>query len=363
MVTQVRLLEGARAAARLCGVTRLADITGLDRIGLPVWQAVRPAGRALSVHQGKGASHEAAQIGALCEAIESHCAEHALVDGPLCPPEALARGARSPDMTDYARLRERPPQAGPVQWCEAVDALTGKPLFLPHLIVSLDFTRGLPNAFERISAGLGAGPDQDRAVETALLELIERDAVGAWKRSSPAERMDSAIIPGTIRIEWFAAWRDRLRTLGIVLEAYRIPSFTGVPVVRCVVGGEQAFVGGWRRFGGDAAHPDPERALFKAFAEAVQSRLTFIAGVRDDIRPSDYRVRHPPGPQPLPPMRDWRELRRVAAGWREIADCLVRNGYGQIAVKRLDRGLEGVAVAKTFVPGLGSLTRTRRAPL
>src|SRR3546814_8113336 len=96
LVPVAPFLKTALAAAELCGVTRLADITRLDRLGLPVWQAVRPAGRALSVHQGKGASPLAARIGALCEAIECHCAENAPADGPLCsfadlPPDARAR--------------------------------------------------------------------------------------------------------------------------------------------------------------------------------------------------------------------------------------------------------------------------------
>ena len=45
-------LATIQAAARACGVTRLADITGLDRIGFPVWQAVRPAGRAFNLAAG-----------------------------------------------------------------------------------------------------------------------------------------------------------------------------------------------------------------------------------------------------------------------------------------------------------------------
>ena len=73
-------LDRAAAAAAQCGVTRLADITRLDRLGLPVWQAVRPAGKALSVHQGKGSSPIAAKVGALCEAIECHCAENVVAD-------------------------------------------------------------------------------------------------------------------------------------------------------------------------------------------------------------------------------------------------------------------------------------------
>ena len=36
------------------GITRLANVTGLDIIGLPVFMAVRPNARGISVAQGKG---------------------------------------------------------------------------------------------------------------------------------------------------------------------------------------------------------------------------------------------------------------------------------------------------------------------
>ena len=40
-----RLPPSLAMAARHAGVTRLADLTGLDRLGVPVWQAVRPWSR------------------------------------------------------------------------------------------------------------------------------------------------------------------------------------------------------------------------------------------------------------------------------------------------------------------------------
>ena len=43
------------------GITRLAEMTGLDTVGWPVWAAVRPNAPTLSVCQGKGSSVEAAQ--------------------------------------------------------------------------------------------------------------------------------------------------------------------------------------------------------------------------------------------------------------------------------------------------------------
>src|SRR5262249_42558185 len=53
------------------GITRLADITGLDAIGLPVFVAIRPTSRALSTAQGKGLDRDAAKASAMMESIES----------------------------------------------------------------------------------------------------------------------------------------------------------------------------------------------------------------------------------------------------------------------------------------------------
>src|SRR4051812_28921774 len=55
-----RAVPPAETVARLpphlsrLGITRVADITGLDRIGIPVFQGIRPLSRAIVVSQGKG---------------------------------------------------------------------------------------------------------------------------------------------------------------------------------------------------------------------------------------------------------------------------------------------------------------------
>src|SRR4030095_548912 len=57
------------------GITRLANITGLDTIGIPVWTAVRPLGLSLSVSQGKGITHDLAVVSGIMESIEVFHAE------------------------------------------------------------------------------------------------------------------------------------------------------------------------------------------------------------------------------------------------------------------------------------------------
>ena len=56
--------------AHALGITRVADVTRLDTIGLPVVVVHRPNVRSLSVSQGKGVSLAAAKASGLMEAIE-----------------------------------------------------------------------------------------------------------------------------------------------------------------------------------------------------------------------------------------------------------------------------------------------------
>lgn len=353
------------AAMPPCGITRLAEITRLDTIGLPVWQAIRPCGRALSVHQGKGSSDLAAKVGALCEAAESHAAENVRPDGPFARLSALNPSERAPTLTDYARVRAAPEPDEALAWCEAEDVASGGTFHLPHDLVSLDLRTPADSWFERSSTGLGAGPDTDRSRRTALLELVERDAVGEWERAMLIERMASALDLDGIDLDWFQDFRERLATLGIGLRLFVAEPVIPVTVLICWIDAADRFGSGRRRFGGSAADGFPAAALFRAVAEAVQSRLTFIAAVRDDMLPSLYEpksARFAPVPvAPLGfPQRSWSELSCGPVGWEEIVSALGRGGFRQVAVKEIANGLDGIEVTKAFVPGLGSLTRTRR---
>lgn len=354
-----RLIEAAPGH----GVTRLADVTGLDRLGLPVWQAVRPAGKSLSVHQGKGATHAAARIGALCEAFEAHCAEQVAADGPTATFADLPQAERAAEPGDYCRQRgDGAKAAGPIRWCRARDLLSGARCWLPHDLVSLDFTRGLPSPFERASNGLGAGPTEEEALLTSLLELIERDAAGQWARQDRAARLASAIDSETIPFAWFQSWRDRLAALDVNVQVFALAPVIAIQACRCVIAGAEAFGRAYRRFSGTAAHWDGEIALFRALAEAIQSRLTLIAGVRDDIMPS-WHERERPRParsQSRPGGRPWHEEQAERLSAEDIGLRLADRGYRQIAWKRLDDGRDGIAVTKAFVPGLGTSGRIRR---
>jgi hypothetical protein len=70
-------------------ITRVLNVTPLDFVGLPVWSAVTPLARDLTVHAGKGATPRAAQLSAMMEAIERVC-------GESMPDDCIRRASHDP---------------------------------------------------------------------------------------------------------------------------------------------------------------------------------------------------------------------------------------------------------------------------
>ncbi|MGT2531691.1 hypothetical protein ACU4GG_35025 [Streptomyces nojiriensis] len=80
----------SRAAAKV-GVTRVADITRLDTIGIPTFQAVRPLSRTLAVSQGKGMTPELAKLSAVMESVETWHVEQPVTPVMTAAPATSAR--------------------------------------------------------------------------------------------------------------------------------------------------------------------------------------------------------------------------------------------------------------------------------
>jgi ribosomal protein S12 methylthiotransferase accessory factor len=59
------------------GVTRVAEISGLDRLGIPVYSAIRPGSQqgAISVYAGKGATPVEARVSVIMESVERYSSE------------------------------------------------------------------------------------------------------------------------------------------------------------------------------------------------------------------------------------------------------------------------------------------------
>ena len=68
-------LEHIRPRLPEMGITRIANVTGLDRIGLPVVMVTRPNSRSLAGAQGKGLDLDSAMASGVMESVESYHAE------------------------------------------------------------------------------------------------------------------------------------------------------------------------------------------------------------------------------------------------------------------------------------------------
>ncbi|PPK65547.1 YcaO-like family protein [Actinokineospora auranticolor] len=284
------------------GITRLADVTGLDHIGIPVYMAVRPNARSLAVAQGKGIDHDSAKASALMEAIESWHAEN--IEAPLRY-ESFARLHRSARVIDVTRLPVRRGGAlepnSPCLWIEGYDLIRGESTWVPFESVMTNFVRPerAMTAFVTGSNGLASGNHLLEAVEHALCEVIERDACTVWNSRGGRSLVDTRVDLDTVTDPAVRRVLERLAGAGFVVGAWEVTSDTGIPAYDALIL-EDPDQPRWAlkgTFGGHGCHLDPGVALLRAVTEAVQSRLTLIAGSRDDMyeyateaNPDDLRI-------------------------------------------------------------------------
>src|SRR5688500_8689946 len=100
-------VERARRLMPGMGITRVANITGLDCIDVPVVMVCRPNARSLAVSQGKGLTLAAAKASALMEEIESHHAENITLPLKLGSYEDLRETQQLEDEDGMHRVTQR----------------------------------------------------------------------------------------------------------------------------------------------------------------------------------------------------------------------------------------------------------------
>lgn len=363
----VRRLWGLRA---VFGITRVADVTGLDRIGVPVMMACRPNARTLSVSQGKGLSREAAQASALMESVECWHAEHF---APLLRFGSAEELGRSAPVADVAGLPRRPGGSQlehlRLPWVEGTDLLSGHRVWLPHEIVGLDATEPFPfapPAFLQSSNGLAGGNHWLEAVSHALCELVERDAVRLWQLRGGEARAETRVELATVDDPGCRAVLDALRGAGVAAGVWETTSDIPMPCFLCIlIDQERDPLHPLYPAGGMGCHPDRGVALLRALTEAAQSRLTAISGARDDLVRTLYTRSVEAGwwgrvQEAVLRAGGGRDFRQSPGWWAETIDgdvqrelaCLRGAGLRECILVDMTREEVGVPVVRVVVPGL-----------
>ncbi len=272
------------------GVSRVAGIHGLDRIGIPVFTACRPNSRSLSVFQGKGLTRDAARVSAVMEAYETWCAESPDLPLRFGSVEELRFAHRLIDVTrlPLARPEGLDPQR-PFLWIEGRDLIGGGALWVPFEMVHANYAAPEPphsGAFPATTNGLASGNSRDEAALHALLEVIERDALTLWRLGPEAWGDATALRLDTVDDPACRALLGGFAGAEIDVAAWDITSDIGVPAFVAMINDARGATGAAEI--GAGAHLAPDVALARALTEAAQARATFIAGAREDIAAEDY---------------------------------------------------------------------------
>jgi ribosomal protein S12 methylthiotransferase accessory factor len=269
------------------GITRIADITGLDRIGIPVAAAFRPNSRSLSVSQGKGLISEQAIASALMEAVEQFHAEDLVSRCRFASHAEIAACGKAAEPSTLPRSTKRLGGRIRIPWIEGFDVVQREPCWVPHDLVHTDFTLpAIPGSgyFLTSSNGLASGNHPHEAISAGLCEVIERDAKALWRAGGgyarAGRRLDLASVDDPICANLLLL----LSQACVNVRVWDITSDIGIAVFCCHLRDES--VGG--TYEGSGCHPDRAIALIRAITEAAQSRLTRISGARDDLQADDY---------------------------------------------------------------------------
>jgi ribosomal protein S12 methylthiotransferase accessory factor len=370
------------------GITRLADITGLDMVGIPVYQSIRPNSRNISLSNGKGLTRPQAKVSALMESLECYHAEQ--IDQTTIratvgsmrrhldyDPSALAvvRSTIGSLCRDFDYDPFLPPIGAPsflndqtpIDWVCATDLGAGISTWLPKQLCELNFRVeeriGLP-LFRATSNGLASGNTFVEALVHALCELVERDSI--WRHGAAWKDPERCLVPETIPPgPARAIWR-RLARAHLKIQVVNLSGPVGLPCFEAYISDPDHVA-----YKGYGCHPSRDTALVRALTEAAQSRLSHIAGTRDDLYRETYRNapllprQRESAVYAVPPRGSFQQSPNILIGpWNLLLTELVRRvhavtGVFPKAVNLMRREI-GIPVVFVIAPGLGFRPPQRR---
>ncbi len=281
------------------GITRIANVTGLDLIGVPVVVVCRPNSRSLAVSQGKGLDLPAAKVSGLMESVEFYHAERITLPLKFATYDELRFSHEMVDVSKLARLsvssftnRLR------LLWLEGYDLLQSKHVWVPYELVHMNYTFPLPpgsGCFFMSSNGLASGNHVLEAVSHAIAELIERDADSIWTATGREGQTRTRVDLTTVDDSACREVMEKYELANVAVAVWETTSDIGVPSFRCTIIDRGADTGRpLSAMSGMGCHPTRRVALFRALTEAAQSRLTVISSSRDDVTRHDYDLSQNP---------------------------------------------------------------------
>lgn len=266
------------------GITRVADITDLDRLGIPVYSCIRPgaADGAISVYNGKGGTEEEARAAGIMEGIERYSAEAVPRDlQAFTYREMVGKGLNVLNPEDLILPHSADREAA-YPWIEGYDIAQNESIYLPFCAVVHPNPLHIPQLFRSSSNGVASGNTLEEAIFYALTEVIERDS---WSLVEVTRETGKKLKDLPPRVQEMA---DKFTSHGVEVTLRDITSDTGIPTIAAVADDVELEDPRLLMIG-MGTHTNAEIAMIRALSEVAQSRATQIHGAREDATLARFR--------------------------------------------------------------------------
>ena len=344
-------------------ISRVAYLTGLDTIGLPVYSCSRVLSDTIAIHSGKGLTREASRAGAILEAIEFEVAEHPRGDWTAANALQLPAEDRLPLEDCFPTRSSTVNDLTLLAWEEMTNVQTGATKLVPSdLIWMMPRIKEQPLLYLQMgSNGLASGGSVEDAILSGLYEVLERDAwtlhqflldnCGVLPSRCPLialpprlEAITRMIDAANIKLHLFDVTND-----------YQVPTFSATLLD---LSGNVAGT-----FGGFGCHINAEIAAIRAITEAAQGRACYISGARDDLfrrqfilmkRMDQMKLDSMFSDLPLgSPLSDYRDMAfpDVRSELRYLLKAIRARGVSEVYVKEMGSYVDGaVHIVRVMSP-------------
>ena len=282
---------------RTAGITRITEITHLDRVKIPVFSSIRPTAQSggVSVYAGKGATVEQARASAMMEGFERYSAEKQDIDQEKISISAYNEikndSVLNPrDLLLPKSFENQNIEMQKLEWIEAEEIISESPILVPANAV---FHPYIPNREIKPSAmamfkgntnGLASGNVIEEAVLHGIFEVVERDA---WSIFELTKRNKKQIDLDTIENETVSELVEKFTSQGIKIKLMDITADLKIPTI--VASADDTILKDAALLTlGVGTHLNPEIAAIRALSEVAQSRATQIHGTREDTVRADF---------------------------------------------------------------------------
>jgi len=388
------------------GITRLADITNMDILGIPNFSAVLPGTEDyIWVYSGKGPTRMDAKASALMESIERYSSlpsgnRNKMIQGSYKEVSKVSKILHPSNVVEPMILEYDDEMI--MDFLSGYDLVNNDRILIPAPLALFRYSPKPPaiNPFAyHHTNGLASGNVLEEAICHSLCELIERDATSLAELNASAlpynflrtmtkylsdNGLEIDPVDGTVFVDDDSKYPDvdisnidfkpisnlvkKFNDAKIPLIIKDITSPIGVPTFNASsiewITEDYGYLAE-----GHGTHPDARIALLRAITEVSQTRAANIQGARDDLRKISY------GNSNSDEKKTWQFMKSkntiqfseiksfihddILDDINFILSRLVSNGLKQVIVVDLTNPQIMIPVVRTIVPGLETFKITK----